>query len=114
MAHRHGLEPFLPRPLPRPPVLGAGNRRIGGALALAGELWLRLVRPVEQGQSFYRAARWVDKTHYDVEALAREGNLAVLPFDFMSREIVARLVEDDASDLLDGLLAEYVSPEEES
>lgn len=114
MAYRHGLEPFLPRPLPRPPVLGAGNRHIGGALALAGELWLRLGRTVEQGQSFYRAARWVDKTHYDVAALAREGNLAVLPFDALSREIVARFVEDDASDLLDGLLAEYVSEQEEA
>jgi hypothetical protein len=69
---------------------------------------------VEPGQSFYRAARWVDKTHYDVEALAREGNLAVLPFDSLSREIVARLVEDDASDLLDGLLAEYVSEQEDA
>lgn len=114
VAHRHGLEPFLSRPLPRPPVLGAGNRRIGGALALAGELWLRLGRPVEQGQSFYRAARWVDKTHYDVEALAREGNLAVLPFDALSREIVTHLIEQDASDRLDGLLAEYVSEQEDA
>ena len=30
-AQRHGLAPFLPRPLPRPPVLRIENRRIGGA-----------------------------------------------------------------------------------
>lgn len=112
VAHRHGLEPFLPRPLPRPPVHGAGNRRIGGALALAGELWLRLGRPVEPGQALYRAARWVDNTHYDVEALAREGNLAVLPLDPESRGIVDDLVETGGSELLDRLLDEYVAPEE--
>ena len=81
VAHRHGLAPFLPRPLPRPPMLGAGNRRIGGALALAAEVWLRLGRPVETGQALYRDARWADRTTYDLEALAREGNLGVLPFD---------------------------------
>jgi hypothetical protein len=65
-AHRHGFAPFLARPLPRPPVLGAANRRIGGALALAAELWLRLGRPVETGQALYRDARWADRTTYDL------------------------------------------------
>jgi hypothetical protein len=110
MAHRHGLEPFLSRPLPRPPVLGAGNRWIGGVLALAGELWLRLGRPVEQGQAFYRAARWVDRSSYDLEALAREGNLGVLPLDAASREIVAECAETGESDGLSRLLEEYVAP----
>jgi hypothetical protein len=112
-AHRHGLEPFLARPLPRPPVHGAGNagnRWIGGVLALAGEVWLRLGRPVEQGQAFYRAARWIDRTAYDLEALAREGNLGVLPLDPASREIVAECAEEGESGQLSRLLEEYVSP----
>ena len=112
MAHRAGLEPFLPRPLPRPPVMGAANRRIGGILAMAAELWLRLGRPIEAGQALYRSARWVDRTTYDVEALAREGNLAVLPLDETSREIVAEWVEMGAAELLDRLLEEYVAPEQ--
>lgn len=111
-AHRHGLEPFLARPLPRPPIHGAGNRWIGGVLALAGEVWLRLGRPVEQGQAFYRAARWIDRTSYDLEALAREGNLGVLPLDPASREIVAECAETGESDRLARLLEEYVAPAE--
>jgi hypothetical protein len=112
VAHRHGLAPFLPRPLPRPPVLGAGNRRIGGALALAAEVWLRLGRPVETGQALYRDARWADRTTYDLEALAREGNLGVLPFDPLSREIVAECEREGESESLDRLLAEYLAPDD--
>jgi len=111
-AHQHGLAPFLSRPLPRPPAATAGNRWLGGMLALAGELWLRLGRPVEQGQAFYRAARWVDRSPYDLEALAREGNLAVLPLDAASREIVAECAGTGESARLARLLAEYVAPEE--
>lgn len=111
-AHRQGLEPFLTRPLPRPPVTGAGNRWIGGVLAVTGEVWLRLGRPVEQGQAFYRAARWVDRSPYDLEALAREGNLGVLPLDAESREIVAECAEMGESDRLARLLEEYVAPVE--
>jgi voltage-gated potassium channel Kch len=108
-ARRHGLEPFLPRPLPRPPVLGAANRRIAGGLALAAEIWLRLGHPVETGQALYRDARWTDRTNYDLEALAREGNLGVLPFDPLSREIAAGLADTGDSERLDDLLEEYVA-----
>jgi len=108
LAHRHGLDPFLRRPLPRPPVLRIENRRLGGALALLAELWLRVGRPEVQGQSFYRAARWIDQTAYDVAALERDGNLAVLPFDAESRTVVADLLETGESSLLDTLLAEYL------
>lgn len=111
-AHRHGLDPFLARPLPRAPIVGRENRRIGEVLALAGELWLRLGRPVEQGQSFYRSARWVDETTYDLEALAHEGNLGVIKvFDPTSLAVVAEVVETGESALLAGLLAEYVAPQ---
>lgn len=116
VARRHGLAPFLPRPLPRPPVLRIENRRIGGTLALIAELWLRLGRSEEQGQAFFRAARWIDATHYDVEAVADEGNLAVLPLDPASHEAVAEMVETGEVALLDELLAEYLAnhPETET
>lgn len=108
-ARRHGLEPFLDRPLP---ARGAGNRWIGGVVALAGELWLRLGRPVEQGHAFYRDSRWIDRAPYDLQALAREGNLAVLPLDPASREIVAECAATGGCERLARLLEEYVAPEE--
>jgi hypothetical protein len=92
-AARRGLAALLPRPLPRPPLAGAGNRRLAGHLALAGELWLRLARPPQQGHSFFRAARWADDTGYDVGALARDGNLGVVAaLDAASRALVEEAV----------------------
>lgn len=107
-AHRHGLAPFLSRPLPRAPVLRIENRRLGGALALLAELWLRLGKPEVQGQAFYHAARWIDRTSYDVAALERDGNLAVLPFDAESRAVVIELLETGEPELLETLLTEYL------
>jgi len=108
-AHRHGLAPFLPRPLPRPPLLRAENRRIAGLLALAAELWLRLGRPVEQAQSLFRAARWLDATSYDVDALNREGNLAVVTaLDPLARRAVAEASGGGEPALVGELLAEYL------
>lgn len=110
VSHRFGFAPFLARPLPRPPVLGIGNRRLGETVAFAAELWLRLGRPEEAGQALYRAARWIDKTFYDVAALAREGNLAVLPLlDGLSRPLVLEAAQGDAGPpaLVRELLAEY-------
>lgn len=111
-AYRDGLAAFLPRPLPRPPLHGAGNRRLGGALALAAELWLRLARPVDQAQALYRAARWIDGTAYDVEALAREGNLDVVTaLDATSCRLVLESVAGGEPALLAELLAEYLAGE---
>lgn len=111
-AHRHGLAPFLPRPIPRAPILNRENREAGGLLALAADLWMRLGRPVEPGQALYRAARWADETSYDLEGLTREGNLGVLPaLDERSREVVMDWAETGESSLLAELLAEYVAQE---
>jgi hypothetical protein len=111
-AHRLGLGAFLPRPLPRPPVLGSGNRRIAGVLALAAELWLRLGRPVGQGQDLYAMARQVDRTAYDLSALAREGNLGFLGWlSGLGREVVGEQAATGGSTLLAALLAEYLSEE---
>jgi hypothetical protein len=117
VAHRHGLAPFLPRPLPqpalpplpRPPLPRAENRRLAGLLALAGELWLRLGRPVEQAQALFRAARWLDGTTYDVAALCREGNLAVVTaLDPLARRAVAEAAAGGEPALLVELMAEYL------
>jgi hypothetical protein len=110
VAGKYGLEPFLLRPLPREPAAIASNRWIGGVVALAAELWLRLGRPVEQGQALYRAARWIDRSPYSLEALAREGNLAVLPLDPLSREIVAECATAGESQRMARLLEEYAAP----
>jgi len=111
-AARHGLEPFLSRPLPRAPVLRTENLRLGGALALIAELWLRLGRSEEKGQDFYRAARFIDRTHWDVPALERDGNLSVLPFEPEVHAVLAELLETGGAALLTELLAEYVAPHE--
>lgn len=108
-AHRHGLAPFLARPLPRPPSPRAENRRLAGLLALAAELWLRLGRPVEQAQSLFRAVRWLDATAYDVDALSREGNLAVVTaLDPLARRAVAEAAGGGEPGLVGELLAEYL------
>jgi hypothetical protein len=110
VAHRHGLEPFLPRPLARAPARGAGNRASAAALCLAAELWLRLGRPVEAAQALYRAARWVDATAYDVEALSREGNLGVVAaLDERSRRLIREQGESGEPALLRELMAEYLA-----
>lgn len=113
-AHRHGLAPFLARPLPRAPVLRTENLRLGGVLALVAELWLRLGRSEEQGQAFYRAARWIDNTTYDVAGLERDGNLPVLPLEPECRAVAAEFLETGEAELLTALLAEYVAPAEAS
>lgn len=112
VAARHGLEPFLARPVPELPAMLGSNRWFGGALALAGELWLRLGRPVETGQALYRDARWVDRALYLLKDLAQEGNLGVLPVSPLSREIVTELAEAGESEQLARLLAEYLAPAE--
>ena len=110
VAHRHGLAPFLARPLPRTPALVAANLRLGGVLALTAELWLRLGRSVETGQALFRDARWLDRTGYDVAGLEREGNLGVLPLDPLSRTVVAEQARTGRAQLVDELLTEYLQP----
>lgn len=110
VAWRYGLAPRLPRPLPRPPLTGSRNRRLAAELMLAAELWLALDRAVSQGLALWRAARWVDASTYDVAALAREGNLAVVPeLDPLSRELAAEVLEKGRSGLVETLLDDYLS-----
>ncbi|MFN7940419.1 MAG: hypothetical protein U0X73_02375 [Thermoanaerobaculia bacterium] len=72
-----GLSPFPPAP-----VFGRSrrerNRAAAAHLAEAAELWLGLGRSEAVGQELLAAARRLDSLPQDVEALAREGHLAVL------------------------------------
>lgn len=107
-----GLAPFAPRPLPPAPTARttAGNRRLAAALLLAGELSLRLGRSPAQEQAYFRAARFVDTTSYDVAALAVEGNLGVIPaLDEASRRLLLDMVEKGGSLDLAELEREYLA-----
>ncbi len=106
----HGLPPFLPRPLPRPPLAGAPGREIGGLLLLAGELCQRLGRH-GRGQAHFRAARWIDRSRYDLRVLVAEGNLPVIPWlDPASREIVEEWARTGRSATVDALVGDYAAP----
>jgi hypothetical protein len=108
-AHEIGLSPFVDRPLPVSPRRAA-NRRLGALMALVAELWLRLGRPEAQGQIFYRAARWIDRSEHDLAALCREGNLPVVSWlDSRSRQVIEEYVARDESALLRELEAEYLT-----
>lgn len=106
----HGMEPFLGRPLPRPPLAGAPGRELAGLLLLAGELCQRLGRH-GRGQQHFRAGRWVDRTRYDLRVLAAEGNLPVIErIDPASRRIVEEWAETGRSATVDALVEEYLAP----
>ncbi len=109
VAQRHGLAPFPPRPLPRAPRVLRSNRRLAGTLATAAELWLRLGRPVGQGEALYRAARFADRSEHDLEALAREGNLGLLEWlDPLGQTVVKEIAGAGSSGLLAELRSEYL------
>jgi len=100
---------FLPRPLPSPPLAGASQREVAGLLLAAGELELRLGRH-GRGQAHFRAARWIDRTQYDLKVLTAEGNLSVIPWlDPASRQIVEEWARAGRSEVVDRLAAEYLS-----
>jgi hypothetical protein len=88
-------------------MTGAANREAAGLLALGGELHLRLGR-LAPSQCYFRAARWIDQSSFDLRALAREGNLHVLPWlDPASRAIVEEWGETGRSASVEALLEEY-------
>ncbi len=108
---RFGFTPFLPRPLPRPPIQLRDNRRVAGLLGVAAEIWLRLGRPAEAGQALFRASRWIDATRYDVASLTREGHLGVIAeFDGLASTLVAEAVTRSGASELAALIDEYLTP----
>lgn len=108
-AARHGLRVFPSRPETGYTPRQVRNRRLAAELALVGELWSRLDRPVAAGQDWLRAAREAEASHLDLAALARESNLQIL--DWLPEggvEVLNEVVERDGSALLESLLAEYL------
>ncbi len=104
-----GLQIFVPRPAASGTARHVRNRRLASDLALAGDLWLRLDRPIAAGQGLLRAARRAADTRHDLAALAREGNLGVLDWlDGGGVDLVAELVALGRSSLVESLLDEYV------
>jgi hypothetical protein len=107
-----GLRPFATRPEQSGPPRRTFARQVVAELAQAAELWLRLRRTEAAGQELLRAARWVERTDHDLRALAREGNLAVLPWlDARSRALVSDLAAAGHSRLLAELEDEYLGGE---
>ncbi len=105
----HGFSVFVPRPPVGAVARQVRNRRLAAGLALAGDLWLRLGRPVAAGQDLLLAARRADDTRRDLAALSREGNLGVLDWlDGRGVELVAEIVATGRSSLLESLLDEYL------
>jgi hypothetical protein len=103
-----GVRVFAPRPVVGVAGRVASNRGLAGALALAGELWLRCGRVESEGQALFRAARWVDETDHDVRALVREGNLALVPWlAERSGALLSKLVADGGTPLIEELEEEY-------
>jgi len=97
----------------RPDLAGTPNRefsrRVATELLSAADLWLRLGRSESAGQDLLRAARWVERSQRDLRALAREGNLGVLPWlGEVSREVVEALAADRQPELTSELKAEYL------
>lgn len=104
-----GLAALPPRPLPRGDARLARNREVAGQLLLLGDLWLRLGRPAHEAHDLFRAARWIDGGSHDVEALAREGNLEVVPqLGARGRELVAERVRRGRMAALDEAVATYL------
>ncbi len=109
LADRFGLEVFFERPAtghsPRQEV----NRLLAAKLALAGELWHRLEKPVAAGQGLLRASRGAENSHHDLAGLARENNLKVLDWlDAHSLELLRQQAALNQSALLETLLCEYL------
>ncbi|MCP3959610.1 MAG: hypothetical protein GY719_17310 [bacterium] len=108
-AASRGLAAFVPRPLLGGTPRQQRNRRLAAGLALAGELWARLDRPVSVGQGLLLAARGAENTSRDLVALAREGNLGVLDWiDDKSLEIAWEIEASGSSATVEALLEEYL------
>lgn len=104
-----GLNPFFERPAVRLAPRATRNRRIAAALFEAGERWLALGRSESDGAALLAAARHAESATQDLEALARERQLAHLPFlSAIARREIERFAEEGRSELVAELRAEWV------
>jgi len=104
---RHALRCFSPRPGSGPGDRRQRNLAIAARLAESGEIWLALGRPEAQGHALFRAARWVEDSHLDVEALCREGNLEVIAeIQAPALDLIRAAADGKASGLVDAWFEE--------
>jgi len=110
-AARRGLGAFPRRPELAGSPRARFSRRAAAELAHVAELWLGLGRSEAAGQELLRASRWLDRSPHDLEALAREGNLDVLPWlGGESRRVVEDLAAGRPASLRRELEEEYLAP----
>lgn len=108
-----GMTPFVERPFVPLPESMAIHRRVAGILLEVGDLWLRLGRSPAEGQSFFRAAREVERSNHDLARLAREENLGVFPWlQGSALEVVREALLNAAAPLRDALRREYLQGDE--
>ena len=109
-AHAAGLNPFFERPVvPGLSPRAERNRRIASVLFEAGERWLALGRGESDGASLLAAGRHVESATQQIEALARERQLALLSYlSPLARQAVEAYVDSGRSALLEELRAEWV------
>ena len=112
-AHAAGLNPFFERPaVPGLSPRAQRNRRIAALLLEAGERWLAVGRGEADGASLMAAGKFVESATQEIEALARERQLALLPYlSPLARTTVESFVKDGRSPLLAELRAEWAGVE---
>ncbi len=106
-AARHGLAPLMKRPSAGIEGRLGRNRRLAARLAETGEMLVLLGHPEGKAQAFYRAARRVDGSGRDFQAIAEEGNLDVV--GWLEEEVRGEIeiaLRGSSESLLDTLLAE--------
>jgi hypothetical protein len=108
-----GMNPFFERPRVQGLSLRAErNRRIAAVLFEAGERWLALERGEADGASLLAAGRHVESATLEIEALARERQLALLPYLApLARRTVEAFVAEGRSPLLTELRASWAGVE---
>ena len=107
-----GFLPFFDRPVIPLPPRAARNRSLAAILAEAGERALALGHSEAEAVSLLTAARHVDESERDFVALAREGQLALLPFlSPRARSVIEEFAASGRSEWLAALRVEWLDVE---
>lgn len=104
---RAGME-FLPKRL-LPAHADPFPLNLAAELSLVAEVLPRVGESPARAQEFYVAARWVERTHHDLEAMVRDGNIGIVPvLDDEMQEVATELLHGaERSTLLGRLVARY-------
>lgn len=95
---------------PRPARTGesAAHTRACEVLGWLGDLYLRLQRE-ERGQQILRAQRWLESSPWDLETIARDGHLELVPeLSGEAGEVVRELLESGRSARLEAARSAYL------